>query len=119
MFQTSDKEQLRQTLAALDPVRLLSEIREAQRRLAQLEVGIVNAETAQSPPELSGFVASLSTVWRDGEVRPTHRKRTSGPRTYRTPYSHSSASFLTAVPIQLYRFLENDRGRDRRQRAME
>jgi hypothetical protein len=78
------KEQLRQTLAALDPVRLLSEIREAQRALAQLEVGVAHAETDQSAPELSGFVASLSTVWRDGEVRPTHRKRSSGPRTYRT-----------------------------------
>lgn len=33
---------------------------------------------------MSGFVASLSTVWRDGEVRPTHRKRSTGPRTYRT-----------------------------------
>ena len=39
---------------------------------------------AQAAPPLSGFVASLSTVWRDGEVRPTHRKRSSGPRTYRT-----------------------------------
>jgi hypothetical protein len=78
------KEQLRQTLAALDPVRLLREIREAQRGLAQLEVGVANAETAPSTPELSGFVASLATVWRDGEVRPTHRKRTSGPRSYRT-----------------------------------
>jgi hypothetical protein len=78
------KEQLRQTLAALDPVRLLSEIREAQRMLTQLEVGAGNAEAPQSTPELSGFVASLSTVWRDGEVRPTHRKRSNGPRTYRT-----------------------------------
>jgi hypothetical protein len=71
-------------LAALDPVRLLSEIREAQRVLAQLEVGVGNVATVQSSPELSGFVASLSTVWRDGEVRPTHRKNTGGPRTYRT-----------------------------------
>jgi len=78
------KEQLRQTLAALDPVRLLSEIREAQRALAQLEIGVAHAETAQSAAELSGFVSSLSTVWRDGEVRPTHRKRGGGPRTYRT-----------------------------------
>jgi hypothetical protein len=78
------QEQLRQTLAALDPVRLLREIREAQRVLAQLEVGVANAETAPSTPELSGFVASLSTVWRDGEVRPTHRKKTTGPRSYRT-----------------------------------
>jgi hypothetical protein len=78
------KEQLRRTLAALDPVRLLSDIREAQRVIAQLEVGVANAATIQSIPHLNGFVASLSTVWRDGEVRPTHRKRTSGPRTYRT-----------------------------------
>jgi hypothetical protein len=78
------KEQLRQTLAALDPVRLLSEIREVQRVLAQLEVGVANTEAAQTTQELSGFVASLSTVWRDGEVRPTHRQRSNGPRTYRT-----------------------------------
>ena len=78
------KEQLRQTLAALDPVRLLSEIREAQRVLVELEGGVAKAETAQSTAGLSGFVASLSTVWRDGEVRPTHRKRASGPRTWRT-----------------------------------
>jgi len=78
------KKQLRQALAALDPVRLLCEIREAQRVLAQLEVGVAQAEAAQSTPELTGFVASLSTVWRDGEVRPTHRKRNTGTRTYRT-----------------------------------
>jgi len=78
------KEQLRQTLAALDPVRLLREIREAQRVLTQLEVGVAHAETARSTPELSGFVARLSTMWRDGEVRPTHHKRASGPRSYRT-----------------------------------
>jgi len=78
------KELLRQTLAALDPVKLLCEIREAQRVLAQLEVGGARVETTPSTPELSGFVASLSTAWRDGEARPTHRKRTSGPRTYRT-----------------------------------
>jgi hypothetical protein len=78
------QEQLRQTLTSLDPVRLLSEIREAQRVLAQLEVGVAKAETAPSTTELSAFVANLSTVWRDGEVRPTHRRRTNGPRTYRT-----------------------------------
>jgi hypothetical protein len=38
------KEQLRRTLAALDPVRLLSEIREAQGVLVQLEVGVANTE---------------------------------------------------------------------------
>jgi len=77
------KERLRQTLTALDPVRLLSEIREAQRVLAQLEVGAAGNEVTRPTPELNDFVASLSTVWRDGEARPTHRKNAK-PRTYRT-----------------------------------
>jgi hypothetical protein len=49
-----------------------------------MEVGVVQTEIAQPTPDLNGFVASLSTAWRDGEVRPTHRKRSNGPRTYRT-----------------------------------
>jgi hypothetical protein len=77
------KEQLRRTLASLDPVQLLSEIRAAQRLLAQLEVGVATT-TAPADRGVSGFVASLSTAWRDGEVRPTHRKKASGPRTWRT-----------------------------------
>jgi hypothetical protein len=78
------KAQLRRTLAGLDPVRLLSEIREAQRMLAQLEIGNASTETVQATSALSGFAAGLETAWRDGEVRPTHRKRSNGPRTYRT-----------------------------------
>jgi hypothetical protein len=70
-------------------VKLLREIREAQRMLAQLEIGTAAAATAATAAvernrELNGFVASLSTAWRDGEVRPTHRKKVSGPRTWRT-----------------------------------
>ena len=38
-------------------------------------------ETSQ---DLSRFVESLSTAWRDGEVRPTHRKQYTGPRAWRT-----------------------------------
>src|SRR5450631_2864028 len=65
------KDELRRTLASLDPVRLLSEIREAQGVLAQLEVGAAaSAGTPQPTAELSGFVAGLATAWRDGEVRP-------------------------------------------------
>jgi hypothetical protein len=77
------KEQLRRTLALLDPVQLLREIREAQRMLAQHEVGVART-VASGAQELDGFVASLATAWRDGEVRPTHRKKASGPRTWRT-----------------------------------
>jgi hypothetical protein len=57
---------------------------EGQRGLVQHEVGVANAKNGQATQDLCGFVASLSTVWRDGEVRPTHRKRSNGPRTYRT-----------------------------------
>lgn len=77
------KEELRRTLASLDPVQLLSEIREAQRMLVQLEVGAANT-VAPAAQQLGSFVASLAVAWRDGEVRPTHRKKTTGPRTWRT-----------------------------------
>ena len=78
------KGQLRQVFSTLDPVQLLSQIREAQRNLVQLEVGGGTLGTAEASQELSRFVVSLSTAWRDGEVRPTHRKFSAGPRTWRT-----------------------------------
>jgi hypothetical protein len=78
------KEQLRQNLMALDPVQLLNDIREAQRMLAQLEVSGMITDLSQSASELGGFAAGLATAWRDGEVRPTHRKKSTGPRSYRT-----------------------------------
>ncbi len=78
------KEQLRQTFSILDPVRLLSQIRDAQRNLAQQEVGDRTGKTAETSQELSSFMESLSTAWRDGEVRPTHRKPYTGPRGWRT-----------------------------------
>jgi hypothetical protein len=30
------------------------------------------------------FLATLPDLWREGEVRPTHRSATSAPRSYRT-----------------------------------
>ncbi|HSU33682.1 MAG TPA: transposase family protein [Bryobacteraceae bacterium] len=78
------KEQLRRTFSALDPVQLLNQIREAQRVLAGLEVGGGGAVMAETDQELSRFVKSLSVAWQAGEVRPTHRKRFSGPRAWRT-----------------------------------
>ena len=78
------KEQLRQTYSSLDPVRLLKQIREAQRNLAQQEAGVGTEEPNETIQELSRFIESLSTAWRDGEVRPTHRKQYTGPRAWRT-----------------------------------
>jgi hypothetical protein len=81
---SDSKEQLRRVFAGLDPVHLLNEIREAQRTLAQMETGAGPEQSVETSSGLKGFVASLSTAWRDGEVRPTHRKPSSGPRTWRT-----------------------------------
>jgi hypothetical protein len=78
------KEQLRRTLAALDPVKLLHDIRQAQRELVALEMRDAPESATVGSEDLGRFVASLSTAWRNGEVRPTHRQRGRGPRTWRT-----------------------------------
>jgi hypothetical protein len=78
------KDQLRQVFSTLDPVELLNRLREAQRNLARHEVGSENGKPAETSQELSRFVESLSTAWRDGEVRATHRKPAAGPRPWRT-----------------------------------
>jgi len=78
------KDQLRQVFSTLDPVALLNRIREAQRNLAHREVRSENGQGSETSQELSRFVESLSTAWRDGEVRATHRKPATGPRPWRT-----------------------------------
>ena len=78
------KDQLRRTFATLDPVELLNRVRQAQRNLVQQEVGAASSDPAERKQDLAEFVASLSTAWRDGEVRSTHRKPYTGPRPWRT-----------------------------------
>jgi hypothetical protein len=78
------KKELRRVFQSLDPVDLLSRIREAQRALRAHEVGAGTGDTASQKADLSRFVANLSTAWRDGEVRPTHRKPCTEPRPWRT-----------------------------------
>lgn len=78
------KGHLRQTFSKLDPVELLNRIREAQRNLARHEVGGESGTAAETSQDLSRFVENLSTAWRDGEVRATHRKQATGPRPWRT-----------------------------------
>jgi hypothetical protein len=85
------KKQLRHIFSTLDPVQLLNQIREAQRNLTQQEIGKGEGKPGDTSVELSRFVESLSTAWRDGEVRPTHRKPFTGPRPWRTrvdPFEH-------------------------------
>jgi hypothetical protein len=78
------KIQLRQVFSTLDPVQLLSWISEAQRNLVQKEVGGGSEGAVEINRNLNHFVESMSTAWRDGEVRATHRKPMTGPRSWRT-----------------------------------
>jgi hypothetical protein len=80
----SQKAALRETFNSLDPVRLLSDIRAIQQHITTLEVANNNAQLDTSERSLDQFVSSLSTAWKAGEVRPTHKKRSSGPRSWRT-----------------------------------
>lgn len=78
------KEQLRLTFSKLDPVHLLHQIRECQRNLVQQEVGSGSEKGTETSQNLNRFVENLATAWHDGEIRPTHRKESTGPRTWRT-----------------------------------
>lgn len=88
------KAALRTTFNSLDPVRLLRDIRAIQQRLVRFEVTSSNAHVDAPERSLDRFVNSLSTAWKAGEVRPTHRKPTAGPRPWRTridPFEQSWA----------------------------
>src|SRR3954454_18685142 len=71
--------------AALDPVRLLSEIRLAQRQLVEIADRPVAGETAApSAPTLAQFLQGLRTSWQGGEVRPTSKPKKKVTQYWRT-----------------------------------
>ena len=65
------KEKLREASVQLDPLKLLEEMRAVQAYLTALADGEKPPTIVVEPPNLATFVASLSSAWRDGEVRPT------------------------------------------------
>jgi hypothetical protein len=65
------KDKLREVVSTLDPLKLLEEIRAVQAHLVALADGEKLPGPTSEPPDLSAFVASLSSAWRAGEVRPT------------------------------------------------
>lgn len=70
------KAKLQQQFTALDPVRLLQEIRAAQNALAGLAQTGTHEHALPAPvTDVATFLSSLSKAWKDGEVRPTHRKQ--------------------------------------------
>ncbi len=76
------KPSLRVQLSQLDPVSLLSEIRSAQQRLADLSVGSISVQP--NDDNITGFMKSLASAWKTGEVRPTHKPSDTKTRTWRT-----------------------------------
>jgi hypothetical protein len=66
------KVKLREVGNALDPLQLLEEVRAMQSHLVRLADGDKPHVSSTDEPDLCAFLASLSTAWRAGEVRPTH-----------------------------------------------
>jgi len=88
------KRRLRAQFRALDPLDLLSRMREAQQHVAQCgEAGTALADAnAPGGVPLAEFLASLGTAWQDGEVRPTHHRKAHVPHTWRSredPFEHT------------------------------
>jgi hypothetical protein len=75
------KGRLQRTLAGLDPVLLLKQIREAQDTLRALSKNVTPEVIA---PDMKAFVESLATAWRAGEVRPTHQHEPKPGRWWRS-----------------------------------
>ena len=65
------KAKLREVSAELDPLKLLEEVRAVQAHLAALADGEMPPAMTTEPPNLAAFVASLSSAWHAGEIRPT------------------------------------------------
>jgi hypothetical protein len=85
------KSTLRGIAAGLDPLKLLEEMRAVQAHLAALANGETPPPTTSEPPNLAAFVASLSSAWHAGEIRPTFSIETK-PRYLRS---------LQKVPTQI------------------
>jgi hypothetical protein len=76
------KEGLRAEQGRLDPLELLHRIRDSQTALAALSSGELGGGPERE--SIEQFLAGLPELWRQGEVRPTHRDRAAQPRAWRT-----------------------------------
>ena len=90
---------------SLDPVQLLLEIGLAQQKLSDIAAhGNASRPAAPASSDIKVFVTSLSSAWKEGEVRPTHRKRANATHWWRTrvdPFAQAwpvVEGWLTAEP---------------------
>ncbi len=97
------KMKLREVGSALDPLQLLEEVRAMQSHLIRLADGDKPHVSTSDEPDLSAFLASLSTAWRAGEVRPTHSSEAKPRylrRMQRLAHPSTAAPELAAAPSQ-------------------
>jgi len=88
--EASTKAALRAATAELDPVVLLGTIRAAQAALGERIDRRARASQQPRPePEPQAFATSLALAWKEGEVRPTHRRRVRR----RKPWAHGCRPF--------------------------
>jgi hypothetical protein len=86
-FHVSDaiKTRLKRECDSLDPVLLLRDIRAAQQELHEMAARATTESKPVVPPvDIQTFLSSLATAWKSGEVRPTHRRKATTPRWWRT-----------------------------------
>lgn len=80
------KDELAAQFAQLDPVVLLHDVREAQAQLTAPADAPPPAEGEGNPKaDVEAFLDGLRHVWKEGEIRPTSRKKPSAPRGRRRP----------------------------------
>jgi hypothetical protein len=79
------KADLQDVFLSLDPVHLLQQIREGQARLVELADAPIVPVAPSDPATLDQFLQGLRTAWKEGEVRPTARRKPPVPRGRRRP----------------------------------
>jgi len=80
------KDALATQFGQLDPVVLLHAIRQSQARLTALaDAGPVNEGAHDPRADVDAFLSGLRHAWKEGEVRPTSRKKPPAPRGRRRP----------------------------------
>jgi hypothetical protein len=99
------KARLQEVAEALDPLQLLEEIRAMQSHLVLIADGGRPYEPSPGELNLVNFLASLSSAWRAGEIRPTHVQEANPPRYLRRiqlvapPPIASAVSPTVVVPV--------------------
>jgi hypothetical protein len=88
------KSKLRDIAAQLDPLKLLEEMRAVQAYFAALADGDTPPAMSPEPPNLAGFVASLSSAWHAGEIQPTFSIEAK-PRYLRGLQNAAAQTYLT------------------------